>query len=533
MRARLTFLLIVFVILYSSLILNMYTLQIEKGIYYVARAASQNRLAGFLEAVRGNIYFSDRNNNRVSAAMNKEYPVIFAVPKEIDDPIGTAKTLASLLDLNEEKLVASLSKPSDPYEPVLKKATSRQVEAVKNANLTGIYIDTQSFRFYPFGNLASQVLGFLAPNENDSVPSGRYGIEAYFEKELSGGDSQHIFLTIDPNIQTRAEDILVNLIKKFKAVGGTVIVQEPKTGKILALGNYPSFDPNNYSEYKLENFLNPAVQSVYEPGSVFKVITMAAGIDSGKITPDTTFVDTGSLSLDGWTIKNWDLEKHGPHGKVTMIEVIEQSINTGAAYAVRKTGKDIFYKYLIDFGFDKPTGIELPGETSGNLATVKSSFREINFATASFGQGVAVTPIGLISAISAIANKGVLMKPYIIANSEPKIVRRVISEEAAKQVTEMMISAVRKATIAQIPKYDIAGKTGTAQVPNLKAGGYLEEYIHTFAGFVPAFDPRFTILLKLDKPAGAPLAGTTVVPAFRELAEFILNYYNVPPDHLE
>ncbi len=530
MRTRLVFLLLIFVILYSSLILNIYSLQIEKGLYYIARAASQNRLAGFLEAVRGNIYFSDRNNNWVLAAMNKEYPVIFAVPREIKDPFNTAKILASILNLNEEGLISSLSKPNDPYEPILKKATSQQLEAVKSAQLAGIYVDAQSFRFYPFGSLASQVLGFLAPNADDPIPSGRYGIEAHFDKELSGSNSQHIFLTIDPNIQTRAEDVLVSLIKKYKATGGTVIVQEPKTGKILALGNYPSFDPNNYSEYKLENFLNPAIQSVYEPGSVFKVITMAAGIDSGKITPDTTFVDTGSLSLDGWTIKNWDKKAHG---KVTMTEVIEQSINTGAAYAVRKTGKDIFYKYLVDFGFNKSTGIELPGETPGNLATVKSSFREINFATASFGQGVAVTPIELISAISAIANKGVLMKPQVSANNEPKVVRRVISEETAKQVTEMMMSAVRKATIAQIPKYDIAGKTGTAQVPNFKTGGYLEEYIHTFVGFAPAFDPRFTILIKLDKPAGAPLAGLTVVPAFRELAEFILNYYNVPPDHLE
>lgn len=529
MRFRLLFLLLLFIFLYSSLILNIYDLQIEKGVYYTARAASQNRLAGFLESLRGNIYFTDRNTNLISAAMNKEFPVIFAIPKEIDDPLATANTLASLFGLDKDKLANSFAKPNDPYEPILKKATPSQVEAVKQAGLTGIYIDKEGFRFYPFGTLASQVLGFLAPTVDDPVPSGRYGIEAYFDEELSGKDSRNVVLTIDPNIQTRAEDILVNLIKKYKAEGGTVIVQEPKTGKILALGNYPAFDPNYYSEYRLDNFLNPAVQSIYEPGSIFKVITMSAGIDSGKITPDTTFYDSGSVTLDGWTIENWDKKAHG---RVTMTEVIEGSINTGAVYAAQKTGKDIFYKYLLDFGFDQITGIELPGEVAGDVRNLKSSFRDIDFATASFGQGVAITPIELINAVAAIANKGVLMRPYIIADSEPKILRRVISEETANKVTNMMASAVRKAWVAQIPKYDVAGKTGTAQVPNFKTGGYLEEFIHTYIGFAPAFDPQFIILLKLDKPLGAPLAGLTVVPAFRELAEFILNYYNVPPDYL-
>ncbi|MDP3999122.1 MAG: penicillin-binding protein 2 [bacterium] len=529
MKFRLLFLLTFFLLLYSALIFNTYKLQILKGDYFTARAASQSRLAGFMDSVRGSIFFTDRNGNPVPAAINKEYPVIYAVPKEIADPAMVAGKLAEVLGLNQPQLLISLSKPSDPFEPILKKATAAQVAAVRGENLPGIYIDQERFRFYPFAGLASQVLGFLAPTADNPAPEGKYGIEEKFNPELSGKHSESISLTIDPNIQTRAEEVLAGLISQFKAEGGTVIVQDPKTGKILAMGSQPSFDPNNYGDYKLNNFMNPAVQSIYEPGSIFKVITMSAGIDSGKITPDTTFTDTGSVTLDGRTIKNWDKKAHG---KVTMTEVIEQSINTGAVFAARKTGRDTFYKYVLDFGFSDLAGIELPGEVAGDLNNLKTSFRDINFATASFGQGVAITPLALINAVSAIANQGILMKPYILGDTEPRAVRQVISPESARAVTGMMVSAVKKAQVAQIPKYDIAGKTGTAQIPDLIHGGYQEKYIHTYVGFAPAYNPSFTILLKLNKP-NVTLAGMTVVPAFRELAEFILTYYNVPPDQLE
>lgn len=525
------------------LIFNIYTLQIKKGEYYSARAASQHRLAGFLEPRRGNIYFTDRNGNQIPAAITKAYPMIFAVPKEINDPLSAAAALSPILGLPEEKLLAYLDKPGDPYELLIRKASSGQVQEVRELGIKGIYIDEENSRLYPFGKLASHILGFVGPTAEDDRPIGRYGLEFFYNEKLEGEagrlendrivdpvDGKNIHLTIDSNIQTRAEEILLGLIQKYKAEGGMVIVQDPATGKILAMGSYPNFDPNNYSDYRLKSFLNPAIQSVYEPGSVMKVITMAAGLDAGKLTPETTFVDSGSLTLDGRTIKNWDLKAHG---KVTMTEIIERSINTGAAYAGKLVGKDLFYNYLVNFGFGTLTGIKLPGEVSGSLENLKRNARDINFATAAFGQGVSVTPLQMISAFSAIANKGVLMEPRLLAEENPKLVRRVISEEAARQATDMMVSAVKKATIAQIPKFDIAGKTGTAQIPNFQTGGYSDEFIHTFIGFAPAYNPRFIILIRIDKPYGAPLAGLTVVPAFRELAEFILNYYNIPPDHLE
>lgn len=527
---------------YSALIFNIYKLQIEKGSFYSARAESQYRMSGFLEPRRGNIYFTDKNNNLIPAAISKSYPIIFVVPKEIKDLEFSAKTISEILNLNESEIKTALSKPNDLYELLLAKASDEQVSRIKEAKIKGVYVDMEDFRFYPFKELASHLLGFVGLSESNAKPTGRYGLELKFNDYLAGQPGKienekvietvhgkNLVLTIDRNIQARAEEILANLIKKFEATSGTVIVQEPKTGKILAMGNYPNFDPNNYQNFKISSFLNPAVQAIYEPGSVFKVITMAAGIDSGKITPDTKYNDIGEVTYNNRTIKNWNLKANGV---VTMTEVIEKSINTGAVFAQRKIGHSIFYNYLLDFGFDKLTSIELPGEVSGSLKSLKYNAKDINFATASFGQGVSVTPIALINAISAIANGGVLMKPFIIEGTKPKEIRRVVSSETAKQVAKMMVSAISKAQIAQIPNYEIAGKTGTAYIPDFKKGGYTEEVIHTFVGFAPATNPKFTILFKIDKPKEARLAGMTVAPAFRELAEFILNYYNIPPDSI-
>ena len=510
----------------------------------MAKAASQTRSAGHLEPERGGIYFSDKNGNLVPAAIVKSYPVIFAVPKEIIDSESAAELLAGILDIKKDKLLSMLSQENSLYRLLVKKASNGQVSRVRELKLSGIYIDEENFRFYPFKTLASHVLGFVGPTAEDSDLRGRYGLESFYDDELGGKDGRFenghvvapvagkdIYLSLDPNIETRAEEVLISLIQKYDAERGMVMVQEPKSGKILAMGAYPNFDPNDYSGNKVSDFLNPNMQSIFEPGSVMKIITMAGGLDSGKLAADTAFYDSGSLTLNGFTIKNWDKKAHG---KITMTEVIEGSINTGAAYAEKLIGKDLFYNYLVKFGLGAKTGINFPGELNGSLDNLKKSSRDINFATASFGQGISLTPIQLINAISAIANGGVLMKPHLLKDEEPTVIRRVISEEAAREATKMMVSAVKKAAIAQIPKFDVAGKTGTAQIPDFKRGGYLtDDYIHTFVGFAPAYNPKFTILIRIDKPKGVSLAGLTVVPAFRELAEFILNYYNVPPDYID
>ena len=549
----------VIIISHIFLVFNIYNLQFNKGAFYSAQAQYQNNASGILESERGNIYFTDKNNNLIPAVLNKDYSVIFAVPKEIQEssaPLaGQAnklgeilKKISLILNIPTEDLEKKLNKKNDLYELLAQKATNEQVEQINRLDIKGIYVKKQKLRFYPFGSLASHLIGFVSPTNDKEIAKygntqiGRYGLELEFNDLLTGQagsfnnsriikpeNGKDLILTLDRNIQAQSEEILKNLADKWSVSGGSIIVQEPKSGKILSMASFPDFDPNNYQEFEIKNFLNPVIQSVYEPGSVFKLITMATGIDSGKITPETTYVDSGSITLNGKTIRNWDLKAYG---KQTMSNVIEHSINTGSVFAERKIGHDIFYNYLAKFGINELTDIDLPGEVRGNINNLKNG-KEIDFATASFGQGVAVTPIRLISAISAIANEGVLMKPLILADDKPEVVRRVVSKDSAHKVAEMMVSAVKKNFIADIQNYNIAGKTGTAFIPDFKNGGYdTSEVIHTYVGFAPVNNPKFVILIKLEKPS-APLAGETVVPAFRELAQFILNYYNVAPDDIK
>lgn len=528
MAFRFLSLILFFGLIYASLGLNLYRLQIEKSFYYVEKAQARNEAVLGKTARRGQIIFTDRNNNSIQVAINRDFPVIYAVPKEVAQASKTAGALASLIGWDQTKLTEVLSYRQSLFRLLVDKATAEQIEKVKEMQLAGIYTDYARHRFYPFQSLAAHLLGFVGINEENDTPTGLYGVEKFYNAELSNGED--VKLTIDRTLQAQSEFILANLISKFKAGGGTIIIQEPQNGKIVALANKPDFDPNNYGQSPVRNFLNQAVQFIYEPGSVLKIITMAAGIDSGVLTPETTFVDSGSVTLNKKTITNWD---NKAYGKITMSEVIERSVNTGAVFAEAKTGHQVFYNYLQQFGLGEPTGINLSDEAVGNVKSLASKkMRDIDFAAASFGQGIAITPISLINAFSAIANGGVLMRPYVDSEGKPETIRRVISEDTSRKLITMMESAVKKAGVAAIPYYRVAGKTGTAQIPDFEKGGYTEQYIHSYVGMAPASNPRFVVLIKLDKP-DATLAGLTVVPAFKELAEFILNYYNIPPDKLE
>ncbi|MDO8516221.1 MAG: penicillin-binding protein 2 [bacterium] len=525
---------------YSALLFQLYDVQVAHREEYIARAESQYALSGAF--TRGAIYFTDKNGTQLSVAVNKDFPTVYANSREIEHPRLAAEAFAPIVGKPVDTLVKIFSNASSAYYPLLKKADKATVKKVEELDVKGVAVEQIPGRFYPFSTLAAQVIGFVSPNDKDDNDRGRYGIEKYYDDELAGTSSSikgdtivpahpgdDITLTLDPTIQTQAELVLKNLIKTWDSDGGSIAVAEPKTGRILAMASYPSFDPNDYKHSDIKTFMNPVIEQIYEPGSMFKAITMAAGIDAGKITPNTKFNDTGSLKVSGHTIRNWDLKAHG---FVTMTNVLEQSINTGAAFAEEKTGDMVFTNYLKLFGFGEKTGIDLPGELKGNLRNLYPKAPVINFRTASFGQGVSVTPIEVLSAFGAIANGGVLMRPYVNAALEPQVIRRVIRPDSAKTVMDMMVSAVDKADIAHIEGYTLAGKTGTAQIPDFVRGGYSDRVIDSYIGFGPTRDPQFIILVKLDEPPGAPHAAETVVPAFRELAQFILNYYNIPPDNI-
>ncbi len=550
---RLYFIFFAFFSLAVVVIFRFYGLQVLKHEDFSVRAASQVQTKQTdWQYLRGKIYFQDKNGKLIPVAINKEFSQVYAVPKEIIDPSGVAKDISEIFGIPQKELEEKFSDSDNLFSLIQKKADPAAVQKVENLKLDGIYVSQVTSRFYPYQTLASQVLGFV----KDDVQNfhGQYGLEKYYDKKLSSASSSGNVLdflslknilfsrdnfdlvsTIDFNIQTKAEELLKKGAETWEASSGNIIVMEPKTGRLLALANYPNFDPNNYSKFPLDTFINSAVELTYEPGSVFKVMTIAAGLENKKLTPQTEYYDNGEVEVDGEIIQNWDKKAHGLQ---TMTGVLGLSLNVGAVYAEKLIGHDIFYQFVSKTGINQKTGVDLPGEVKGKIDNLKG-FQNIYFATASFGQGITATPLGMLSAMSAVANKGLMMKPYVIdkminsENNEEKVIEpqeriRFMSEENARLLRIMLVKAVETNKVAVISGYQVAGKTGTAQVAD-ETGKYGLDTIHSFVGFAPADNPRFIILVKLDKPQKANLAGATVIPIFRELAEYILNYYEIPP----
>ena len=511
-----------------------------------AQAQNQN-ISNIL--IRGNIFVQDPKatgivtDQRYLVATNKKFPLVYATPAALTDPITTANQLAGILNIDRSTLLVLLSSGSTASKIIARKISIEQADTINELNIKGTGIRYETNRFYPADSFLSKVIGFLGFGAGGRL--GQYGIESYFNNELSGqvnADNSasprpdDIVLTIDRNIQTFIESKLHGVLTKWQASGGSIIVQDPQTGKIIAMADEPTFDLNSYSSAPTGSYINRNVQEMFEPGSSFKPITMAAGIDLGKVAPSTTFTDPGIIDIAGRQIHNFD---GLAHGTVTMTQVLEKSLNTGAAFVENLVGQDNFLDYIINFGFGQKTGLDLPGEVSGDVANLYSG-RQVNFVTASFGQGIAVTPIQLITAYSALANGGKLMRPYIVDRvihesgtedvTQPEVASIPISEKTSAKIRNMLVSVVDIGfDKARIKGYDVAGKTGTAQIADGK-GGYQEGvFIHNFVGFAPALNPKFVILIKMDKPQGITFAADSLSPAFRDIAAYLLNYYNIPP----
>jgi cell division protein FtsI (penicillin-binding protein 3)/stage V sporulation protein D (sporulation-specific penicillin-binding protein) len=347
----------------------------------------------------------------------------------------------------------------------------------------------------------------------------------------------NLVLTIDRSLQFEAESVLNDTVQKHGADSGSVIIMNPKTGAILAMAGSPDFDPNKFNEVTDPKvFSNQSTMGNFEPGSTFKALTMAAAVNEGKLSPDSTYVDTGKVDVDNFTIKN---AEPGARGQQTMTQVLDFSLNTGAIFAKEQIGNDVFLKYLKNFGFGVKTGIELP-EQAGDLSGLKGNV-QVNYDTASFGQGVTVTPIQLMEAYTALANGGKMMKPYIVQSkiypdsrtvvTNPTAVGQPITSKTASTVSAMLVDVVENGfgKRAAVPGYYIAGKTGTAQVAG-NSGKYLANYnIGSFIGYGPVEDPQFLMLVRIDNPKDVAFAESTAAPAWGQLAQFILNYYHVPP----
>lgn len=553
---------------------------------------------------------------------------ITVYPSQIGDRDYAAKILSPLIDIPYERLSELLigrnryvilrqRMPTDIEQKV--RRLFEEAKSTKNDNFAGINLQEKTYRYYPEGSLAAQIIGFTSDR------GGVYGIEQSFDTALRGkkgisktkldaagqpvivGDvliqaavgGDDITLTIDRSIQMQVEKLLAKAVQDSRADSGLVILMEPKTGRIIALAHYPSFNPNEFSKAletedirltdeeiknivtvgesdneinylyldpdshyriqvfkkilengkiivsKFKNILgsgvyrNRAVADLYEPGSVFKAIVMSIAIDDGDVTPQTTFNDVGPIKVDEFEIHN-ALDTY--YGVTTMRETLEKSLNTGMAFVARKIGRELMYRYLKKYGFNEKTYIEFENEQSAEVEN-PSQWAESELVTRAFGQGISVTPIQLATAISVLANKGILMKPHIVLQTkntdgkiieyEPEEVRRVISEKAAATIGAMMASAVENgvARHAAVPGYRVAGKTGTAQT--YKYGKPLTgpgTTIVSFVGFAPLKEPRFAALVKIDRPRSSIWADVTVAPLFADIAKFLFKYYNIPPD---
>ena len=552
-----------FILLALGFILTrIFALSVLKHSFYTALAQDQHQVLAKLVPKRGTIFIQEKGEIYHPLATNRDYQTVFLVPKEIEDKELAAEKLSGLLGVAPDEILKKLSDPNDPYEPLKSKLEDETAAQIKKLKLKGVHLTSESWRWYPQNNLASHILGFVGVRDSQKI--GQYGLESYYENELAGQsgflksekdalgrwlllsdynlepaqDGANLYLTLDQNIQYFVEQKLKAVKEKWGAAGGNVIIMEPKTGAIRAMSSLPDFNPNEYNKIKEINvFLNTCIQKIYEPGSVFKPITMAAALDSNKVSPQTTFVDTGSITIGNYTIQN---AQNKVYGLSTMTQVLEKSINTGAVFAGRQIGGEVFQKYIEAFEFDKLTGIDLTGEISGNLTNLKEG-REIGYATAAFGQGIAITPLQIVTALGAIANEGKMMKPYLVekitypdgkeSKTQPEIIAHPISPQTANKLTAMLVSTVRNGyDKIKISNYFIAGKTGTAQIPNANSRGYSEDTIHTFIGYAPAYNPKFLIYLKLEQPHGIRFASESLSSVFAEIAQYLFNYYQIAPD---
>ena len=555
---RINFIFALFVIFAAVLIGRLIHIQIIRADFHKALAQgffNHYLLTGDANE-RGEIFF----NNGEPLAINKNFSLVFASPPKVKNPEEASLALSQVLDLDEEFILGQLQKES-LYSPIKNKLSQEEIQALKSLDLDGIYLTEEGGRYYPQETLASQMVGFLAASG-----SGQYGLEEHYDEvlrgesrlfeeadasshaSLRGNSAADLVLTLDYNIQFRAERLLRGAKESLGVEGGQVIVIDPVSGKVIAMAHFPNFNPNQYQEYakegNLEIFRNKATRDFFEPGSVFKSITMAAALNEELITPATKYIDEGHVRIGSYTLYNYNRKIWGEE---TMTRVLENSINTGAIFAQKLMPNHVFSGYIEKFGIFEKSGIDLPENLSENREFKQA--REINLATASYGQGIEMTGIQLVRAYSAIANNGQLVNPYLVEKilvdgrekippsrekSEPS--RQVISQKAAGQLTAMLVSVVEdgSARRAKIPGYYIAAKTGTAQIAYSALGiskpGYSDKTYQTAIGFFPAFSPQFLILVKLDNPQ-TRIAEHSAVPIFHDLAEYIIHHYQIPPDY--
>jgi len=543
---------------------RLFQLQVLEHPYYAAEARQTRVHEETVSGRRGAIL--DENGYPLAVSIDS-YDVMVETKAWQDTGKASiaASTIAGITGGNAATMVAGVQ-ATDMYEtPVARGLTYDQASKIRDAAPLGARLVEGSQRVYPEGNLASQLIGFLGKDQE-----GLTGLEADLDSVLGGSKGElvterdglgnalffgqrnetapqpgsDVVLTIDRYLQRLAEQELANTVKERNAQGGSIVIVDSRTGAVRAMASLPSFDltnPDISDNSKLNLTRNRAVTDQYEPGSIFKLVTVSAALDSGKVTPTTSWYDPGYYEATDWKIYNWDFSANGWQ---TVSQAIVKSLNVGAAWMSGQVGPDVFYDYVHRFGFGQKTGIGLSGDAAGQVRTPETdpSWTRVDLATNSFGQGITATPLQLAMMVAAIANNGKLMKPYVVdqvvgpggtQKTQPQVVRQVISPQTARNVRQMMgvvVSDQLPKGVVDISHYLIGGKTGTANIANGDGTYKPDTYISSFAGILPLDNASLVILVKIDEPRGVPWGTTVAAPAFGRLAKAALDYYNIAPD---
>lgn len=546
------------------LILKLFFVQIVHSSSYSSRADRQYATPAESIFERGSIFFSKKDGELISAATQASGYRVAINPSKIADDENTYQKISSVVELEKEEFLTKAGNKKDTYEEVAHQLSREEADALRTLEVPGVSLHQEKWRFYPGGSLSAHVLGFVG--WDGDLQNGRYGLERQYEDNLGRGDNGpymnffaevfsnvrgtlfdsvgeqgHVVTSIEPIVADFLEKKLEEVSERYsvRSIGG--IIMDPQTGEIFAMSAKPDFDPNNFSKVSdARVFRNPLVENVYEFGSVVKPLVMAAAIDAGVVTASTKYEDRGSVVVENKIINNFDKKARGV---VDMEVVLGQSLNTGMVFVFNKLGRDNMREYMFAYGVNEKTGIDLPNETKGLVSNLTVS-RNLEYANASFGQGIALTPIALIRSLASLANGGQLVVPHVVKaikydtglqkKIEYETTPTKISTETGTEITRMLVNVMDKSLLAGAGKmehYSIAVKTGTAQIPNPNGGGYIEgENMHSFFGYLPAHDPRFIVFLYAVDPRGVQYASQTWANPFLDIAKFLLNYYEVPPD---
>jgi cell division protein FtsI (penicillin-binding protein 3) len=555
MRLRVFLVGLAFIALFAVIGAKAVHLQVYRSPWLAQKASSQYEKSLTSVGKRGTVY--DRNLREMAVTI--DVTSIAARPAHVNQPQNTAKALARVLKTNRREILKKL-KAKSPFVWIKRQANPKETAAVKALELAGIEFVPERNRFYPNKTLASQALGFTGldgyglegiefsydrylrgTNSNQMVYQDALG-KVFNERQAAAGlnTGHNIILTIDHAIQYIAESALEESINEYSARSGMAIVMEPQTGAILAMAHVPLFNPNAYSEFNKELWRNRAITDPFEPGSTMKIFSAAAAIESGDIKAhDIFFCENGAYKIGRNVVH--DVKKHG---WLSLQQIIKYSSNIGAVKVSEKLGRKRLYTMYRKFGFGTRTGIDSPGESAGSLAPYKR-WTKVDTGAIAFGYGVAVSALQLVTAASAIANDGVLMKPYFVQaitdqnheplkQFQPQTVRRVISPRTARTIRTIMKTVIAEGGTgvnAALEGYTVCGKTGTARKLDENGTYSKSNYIASFIGFTPAEKPRLAIVVIIDEPQGKYYGGTVAAPVFRRIARETLNYLNIPPEN--